>query len=91
MPPAGAAAGAAAGGGKFYGLIYAANTDNQTGNIVSVSGNSTVAGAIVVDGPGGVSITGSGLVLTYDANVFNLVTTTRTINVIANSWRELPG
>ena len=79
------------GTGKFYGLIYAANTDNQSGNIVTVSGNNSVGGAIVVDGPGGVTITGSGLVLTYDANVFNLVTTTRTINVIANSWRELPG
>lgn len=79
------------GGGRFYGLIYGANADNQTGNIVTVSGDSSVGGAIVVDGPGGVSITGSGLVLTYDSNVFNLVTTTRTINVIANSWRELPG
>jgi hypothetical protein len=29
--------------------------------------------------------------VSYDANVFNLVTSTRTINVIANSWRELPG
>jgi len=79
------------GGSRFYGLIYAANSDNQTGNLVTVSGDSSVGGAIVVDGPGGVSITGSGLVLTYDSNVFNLVTTTRTINVIANSWRELPG
>ena len=79
------------GGGKFYGLIYAANIDNSTGTLVDISGDSTVGGAIVVDGPGGVNITGSGLVLTYDANVFNLVTTTRTINVIANSWRELPG
>jgi hypothetical protein len=50
-----------------------------------------VGGAIVVDGPGGVLVDGSGLILTYDSNVFNLVTTTRTINVIANSWRELPG
>jgi hypothetical protein len=79
------------GGSRFYGLIYAVNADNQTGSVVTVSGESSVAGAIVVDGPGGVTVTGSGLVLTYDANVFNLVTTTRTINVIANSWRELPG
>ena len=79
------------GGGKFYGLIYLPNLDNQSGILVDVSGDSTVGGAIVVDGPGGVRVTGSGLVLSYDANVFNLVTTTRTINVIANSWRELPG
>jgi hypothetical protein len=79
------------GGGRFYGLIYAANADNKAQTMVEVTGNSSVAGAIVVDGPGGVEVDGSGLVLSYDANVFNLVTTTRTINVIANSWRELPG
>ena len=79
------------GGSSFYGLIYATNADNVSGNIVTVTGNSTIGGAIVVDGPGGVAIDGSGLVLSYDSNVFNLVTSTRTINVIANSWRELNG
>lgn len=79
------------GGGRFYGLIYATNADNKSQTMVEITGNSSVAGAIVVDGPGGVEVDGSGLVLSYDANVFNLVTTTRTINVIANSWRELPG
>ena len=79
------------GGGAFYGLIYAVNSNDSTGIIVNISGNATVAGAIVVDGPGGVSVTGSSIVLSYDANVFNLVTTTQQINVIANSWRELKG
>ena len=79
------------GNSGFYGLIYATNADNLTGNIVTVTGGATVTGAIVVDGPGGVAVDGNGMVLNYDSNVFNLVTTTRTINVIANSWRELPG
>ncbi|HEX8741939.1 MAG TPA: hypothetical protein VF712_02290 [Thermoleophilaceae bacterium] len=79
------------GGSSFYGLIYAANLDNSTGTMVTITGQSTVGGAIVVDGPGGIAIDGSGLVLQYDSNVFNLVTTTQSINVIANSWRELPG
>jgi hypothetical protein len=76
---------------KFYGLIYAVNADDSTGNIVTVTGSATVAGAVVVDGPGGVFIQGTGMVLAYDSNVFNLVTTTQAINVIANSWRELKG
>ena len=79
------------GGTKFYGLIYAVNANDATGNIVTISGGATVAGAIVVDGAGGVFIQGSGMVLAYDSNVFNLVTTTQSINVIANSWRELKG
>jgi hypothetical protein len=77
------------GSSKFYGLVYAVNADDQTGNLVTVTGGATVAGAIVVDGPGGVAIDGNGMVIAYDSNVFNLVTTTQSINVIANSWREL--
>jgi hypothetical protein len=73
----------------FYGLIYAPNQNNLTGNVVAVQGNAHVIGSIVVDNGGGVSLGSSKLNLQYDANVFNLVTTTQTINVIANSWREL--
>ena len=79
------------GSSSFYGLIYMVNADDQTGNIATVTGGATVSGAIVVDGPGGIAIDGNGLVLQYDSNVFNLVTTTQAINVIANSWRELNG
>ncbi|HEX8647039.1 MAG TPA: hypothetical protein VF715_09050 [Thermoleophilaceae bacterium] len=79
------------GGTTFYGLIYAANADNSTDTLVTVTGQSTVGGAIVVDGRGGIAIDGSGLVLQYDSNAFNLVTSTQSINVIANSWRELNG
>jgi hypothetical protein len=77
------------GSSQFYGMIYLPNPDRLTSNLVTVSGGATVSGAIVVDGPGGVTITGNGLVLAYDSNVFNLITTTQQINVIANSWREL--
>ena len=76
---------------NFYGLIYAPNAGNLTGNVVTLGGNAQVVGAIVVDGLGGISAGSSKLNLLYDANVFNLVTTTTTINVIANSWRELNG
>ena len=79
------------GSSSFYGLIYMVNADDQTGNIATVTGGATVSGALVVDGPGGIAIDGNGLVLQYDSNVFNLVTTTQAINVIANSWRELNG
>lgn len=80
-----------AGGTIFHGLIYAPNVQNSSGNVVSLNGNSQLYGAVVVDNGGGVSVGGSKLSLIYDPNVFNLVTTTQTINVIANSWRELNG
>lgn len=81
------------GSAQFYGLIYAANasTPPLTGTVVEVTGEAYVRGAIVVDNQGGLTIGGSALNVQYDANAFNLVTTTRSINVIANSWRELPG
>jgi hypothetical protein len=78
-----------AGNTNFYGLIYAVNANGLTGAVVSLNGNTEVHGAIVVDGAGGVYAGSSKLNLRYDSNVFNSVTTTQTINVIANSWREL--
>lgn len=75
----------------FYGLIYMPNAGGSTSNIVMLGGDAQVVGAIVVDGNGGISAGSSKVNIKYDPNVFNLVTTTQTINVIANSWRELPG
>jgi hypothetical protein len=79
------------GSSSFFGLIYAVNADSSADTLVTITGGATVTGAIVVDGPGGLAIDGNGMVLQYDSNAFNLVTTTQVINVIANSWRELNG
>lgn len=76
---------------SFNGLIYMVNSTNLSGMVVTLTGDTQVVGATVVDGPGGISAGSSKVNLIYDANVFNLVTTTSTINVIANSWRELGG
>jgi hypothetical protein len=78
-----------AGTTNFYGLIYAVNNGSSNGNMVALGGNAQVTGSIVVDKQGGMSAGSSKLNVLYDSNVFNLVTTTQTINVIANSWREL--
>lgn len=81
------------GSAQFYGLIYAVNasTPPLSGTVVTVTGEAFVSGAIVVDNHGGITIGGSALNLQYDPNAFNLMTTRRSINVIANSWRELNG
>ena len=80
-----------AGTTSFYGLIYMPNADDSAGPVVSLAGDAQVVGAILVDGKGGIVAGSSKVNLVYDANAFNLVTTTQTINVIANSWRELNG
>jgi hypothetical protein len=76
---------------NFYGIIYAVNAGGLAGDVVSLGGNSQVQGSIVVDGAGGVSAGSSKVNVIADPNVFNLVTTTQTITLIANSWRELNG
>jgi hypothetical protein len=76
---------------NFYGLIYMPNVDNSDGGIVTLTGDTQVIGAVLVDGKGGLNAGSSKVNLVYDANAFNLVTTTQSINVIANSWRELNG
>jgi hypothetical protein len=80
-----------AGTTTFYGLIYAVNAGGLTGNVVVLGGDTQVIGAIVVDGAGGMVAGSSKVNIVADPNVFNLVTTTMTITVIANSWRELDG
>ena len=80
------------GGTTFYGLIYLPNVDNDPSPaVMRLDGGATVYGAVVVDGAGGITAGSDKFNLIYDANVFNLVTTTQSINVIANSWRELNG
>jgi hypothetical protein len=75
----------------FFGLMYMVNSGDLTGNVVTLGGDAQIVGAVVVDGAGGIFAGSSKVNVQYDPNVFNLVTTTQAINVIANSWRELNG
>ena len=77
---------------NFYGIVYAVNSGNSTSStLVSLGGNAQVKGAVVVDGPGGVSAGSSKMNIVYDPNVFNVVSALGSANVIANTWRELNG
>jgi hypothetical protein len=80
------------GGMTFYGIVYAANLGNLADdNVVSLTGNSQVVGAVVVDGPGGVMAGSSKMNIIADPNVFNVVSSLGSANIIANTWRELNG
>jgi hypothetical protein len=80
------------GGLTFYGILYAVNTGNLADwDVVSLTGNSQVIGAVVVDGPGGVTAGSSKMNIIADPNVFNIVSSLGNAQVIANTWRELNG
>jgi Tfp pilus assembly protein PilX len=77
------------GGATYYGLIYAANQQNSTGYVVTISGSAKVVGAVAVDGNGGVSVGASGNNLVFDRNVFNNVQANGNVTIVQNGWREL--
>lgn len=77
---------------NFYGIVYAVNSGNSSDwDVVSLTGNSQVVGAVVVDGNGGVTAGSSKMNILADPNVFNVVSSLGSANVIANTWRELNG
>jgi Tfp pilus assembly protein PilX len=76
----------------FYGIIYHANLDNVTGNVITLTGNISVFGSIVIDGPAGLSAGSSKVNLVYDPNVFSGFKAFGTAGIVQNTFREItPG
>jgi Tfp pilus assembly protein PilX len=73
----------------FYGIIYHANLDNVTGNVITLTGNISIFGAIVIDGPAGLSAGSSKVNLVYDPNVFNGFKAFGTAGIVQNTFREI--
>ena len=73
----------------FYGIIYHANLDNETANVITLTGNISVYGSIVIDGPGGLSAGSSKVNLVYDPNVFNGFKAFGTAGIVQNTFREI--
>jgi Tfp pilus assembly protein PilX len=80
----------------FYGIIYAANLENLSGTVVELFGNTTVVGAIDVDGNGGIEFGSSGAKGYEGANLEYSSTAFRNLSISAgaaatrNSFRILP-
>ena len=73
----------------FYGIIYHANLDNAAGNLITLGGNVSIFGSIVIDGPGGLSAGSSKVNLVYDPNVFNGFKAFGTAGIVQNTFREI--
>ncbi len=73
----------------FHGIIYHANLDNVTSNVITLTGNMSIFGSIVIDGPAGLSAGSSKVNLVYDPNVFNGFKAFGTAGIVQNTFREI--
>jgi Tfp pilus assembly protein PilX len=73
----------------FHGIIYHANLDNLATNVITLTGNISIFGSIVIDGPGGLSAGSSKVNLVYDPNVFNGFKAFGTAGIVQNTFREI--
>jgi len=78
------------GGMTYYGMVYAANLQRSTDEIVTIRGAATIVGAIAADGGGGVRVGSSGENVIYDDAVFPVIRSFSAAAPVQGSWRELP-
>ena len=75
---------------KFYGLIYMGNKQASNGSVVNIGGSSSVQGAIIVDGLGGVTLGGAGTNLVWDQRAISLLHGSTGATLQRGSMRVLP-
>ena len=69
---------------------YAAKSGGcPNGWVYETGGGAATLGALVADGGGCVLIGSNSVIIKYDANVFNSVTSYGTVGLVQNTWREL--
>ena len=78
------------GGMTYYGLVYAANLNRSTAEVVRVHGAATIVGSIAADAGGGVRLGSNGHQLIYSDLVFPNITSFSGAAPVQGSWRELP-
>lgn len=79
------------GNSVLYGILYMANLGNLPGTVVSINGTAAVQGAVIIDGPGGLSAGASKANLVFDPRGFGLAKGQSGAGVVPNSFRVLPG
>jgi Tfp pilus assembly protein PilX len=78
------------GNSTFYGVVYAANQQNSSGAVVSLSGTAEIQGSVIVDGPGGVIAGASKTNIVYDPRALSLVRGFAGASIARNTWRIVP-
>lgn len=77
---------------NYNGILYHANLGNSTGTAITIQGNATIIGGVLVDGPG-LTIAGSSKTnIQLSPNAFRAVSSYGAAGVVQNTWREIrPG
>ena len=82
-------------GGNFtyHGIVYAVNasTPPSSADLVSLQGRSTIEGAVLIDGPGGLMAGSDKSNVIYNPNAFADLSAFGDGTVVRSTWRELPG
>lgn len=73
---------------RYYGVIYAPNQGGRSDVLVTLTGNSTAEGSVLVDGNAGVAVGGSGKVV-YNPSAINSARFFLAPQVVKNTWRQL--
>jgi Tfp pilus assembly protein PilX len=79
--------------GIMYGLLYLANQQGSSGDVLTLQAGSEVIGGVSVDGAGRLLVgaaSGNRKTITYDPGAFNSLQTFGTAGLVQNTWRELP-
>jgi Tfp pilus assembly protein PilX len=79
------------GNATFYGLVYAANLQNSSGDVVLLQGCAKIIGAVAVDGQGGLSAGSCGVNVAFNANALRLAKGYSQSTAVKGTWREVPG
>jgi hypothetical protein len=74
---------------RYHGLLYHANLGDSPDDLVKLTGNNGVTGAVFVEGKGGFEIQGSAY-LTVSGKAFEAVRAYGSAGIIQNTWREIP-
>jgi len=86
------------GNASFFGLVYGANKQRTTGDVVTTGGTACIRGAVTVDGLGGVRISSSGKAkgcgglegnLVWDSTAIDQLKTLGQATAEDGTWREL--
>lgn len=73
----------------YHGLIYHANLSNSEQDLVTLTGNNSVRGAVFVEKKGGFYNQGSAK-LTVNGAAFEALRSYGSAGIIQNTWREIP-
>lgn len=73
----------------YHGLLYHANVSDSDQNLVKLTGNNGVNGAVFIEGRGAFEIQGSAK-LTVNGAAFDALGSYGSAGIIQNTWREIP-